>query len=93
MLLPTQHPQIRVVAGPREVEATFEDRRWVFPREIACLWTCRIPRRSCWRLYRRAAGSRSQRTGSRPQQVRLEVDDCFGNVAICELQADGESPA
>src|SRR3954469_14448174 len=32
MLLPTAHPLIRVVANEREVEATFRDRRWVFPR-------------------------------------------------------------
>src|SRR5262245_5068899 len=32
MLLPTEHPLIRVVADDREVTATFEDRRWVFPR-------------------------------------------------------------
>ena len=31
MLLPTQHPQIRVVDDGREVTATFEDRRWMFP--------------------------------------------------------------
>lgn len=33
MLLPDSHPQIKVVASEREVEATFDDRRWVFPRE------------------------------------------------------------
>lgn len=32
MLLPTTHPAIRVVADDREVTATFEDRRWVFPK-------------------------------------------------------------
>src|SRR3954468_16966171 len=32
MLLPTSHPAIRVAAGEKEVEVTFEDRRWVFPR-------------------------------------------------------------
>ena len=31
MLLPTQHPQIRVEDDGREVTATFGDRRWVFP--------------------------------------------------------------
>ncbi len=33
VLLPTNHPTIAVHAGEREVEVTFEDRRWVFPRE------------------------------------------------------------
>ena len=32
MLLPTDHPQIRVTATDIEVEAVFQDRRWVFPR-------------------------------------------------------------
>ena len=33
LLLPTQHPRIRVEAGPREVEVRFEDRRWILPRD------------------------------------------------------------
>src|ERR1700759_1863397 len=32
VLLPTEHSQIRVTADERTVEATFEDRRWSFPR-------------------------------------------------------------
>src|ERR1700682_3551299 len=32
MLLPLEHPLIKVTADEREVEATFRDRRWVFPR-------------------------------------------------------------
>jgi 6-pyruvoyltetrahydropterin/6-carboxytetrahydropterin synthase len=31
VLLPMEHPAIKVVADSREVTATFEDRRWVFP--------------------------------------------------------------
>ena len=31
VLLPTQHPQIRVEDNGREVTATFAERRWVFP--------------------------------------------------------------
>ena len=37
VLLPTKHHSIRVTAGDREVEARFEDRRWVFPAEDALL--------------------------------------------------------
>src|SRR5688572_5031672 len=32
VILPTDHRKIKVVADSREVTATFEDRRWVFPR-------------------------------------------------------------
>lgn len=31
MLLPDSHPAIKVAQSEREVEVTFEDRRWVFP--------------------------------------------------------------
>ena len=42
MLLPTQHPEIRVVpladaAYGEQVEVTFRDRRWMFPREDCIL--------------------------------------------------------
>src|SRR5271168_1448784 len=33
VLLPTLHPAIRVVASDIEVTASFEKRRWMFPRE------------------------------------------------------------
>ncbi len=33
VLLPASHPAIRVTEEGREVTATFEDRRWVFPQE------------------------------------------------------------
>lgn len=33
VLLPQNHRAIRVRSGEREVEATFADRRWVFPKE------------------------------------------------------------
>ena len=48
MLLPTRHPLIRVVADDREVEATFGDRRWVFPRGDCMLLTFPTPPPSCW---------------------------------------------
>ena len=32
VLLPTGHQMIRVEAGDKSVEVTFQDRRWIFPR-------------------------------------------------------------
>src|SRR5260370_21449365 len=37
MLVPTEHKAINVWSSEREVELTFEDRRWVFPREDCIL--------------------------------------------------------
>lgn len=33
VVLPTQHPAIRVHAEDQEVEVRFEERRWIFPRQ------------------------------------------------------------
>lgn len=48
MLLPTEHPLIRVTANEREVEATFRDRRGRFP--VATAFCCPSPTRprNCW---------------------------------------------
>jgi 6-pyruvoyltetrahydropterin/6-carboxytetrahydropterin synthase len=88
MLLPTRHPQIKVVAGDREVEATFGDRRWVFPRGDCVLLD--VPNTTSELLARYIARRLSadlQAAGSKPEGVRIEVDECFGNVAVCELDA------
>jgi 6-pyruvoyltetrahydropterin/6-carboxytetrahydropterin synthase len=37
MLLPTEHPLIRVVADSREVTVTFREKRWIFPLEDCVL--------------------------------------------------------
>ena len=37
MLLPTQHDEIRLEAGEKEVEVRYADRRWVFPRDECVL--------------------------------------------------------
>ena len=37
VLLPTKHQQIKVVVADNEVVATFEERRWVFPKEDCVL--------------------------------------------------------
>jgi 6-pyruvoyltetrahydropterin/6-carboxytetrahydropterin synthase len=87
MLLPTEHPQIRVVADDREVTATFEDRRWVFPRCDCVLLP--VPNTTSELLAQwiggRLMAELAARTGARPDRVRVEVDECFGNVAVWEL--------
>jgi 6-pyruvoyltetrahydropterin/6-carboxytetrahydropterin synthase len=87
MLLPTQHPLIRVVPDEREVEVTFRDRRWVFPRGDCILLD--IPNTTSELLARyvasRLAADLASRGGTRPETIRVEIDECFGNVAVCEL--------
>ncbi len=90
VLLPTLHPQIRVTAGEQSVEATFEDRRWVFP-----IGDCRLlpVANTTSELLADYIGQRlfdalAARTGARPELIRIEVDECFGQSAICELHGE-----
>ena len=87
MLLPTQHPLIRVTAGDREGEATFRDRRWVFPRGDCVLLP--VPNTTSELLARyiaeRLATEAAMSSASPPEIIRVEIDECFGNVAVCEL--------
>lgn len=84
VLLPTQHEQIRVTADEREVTATFEDRRWVFPKEDCVL----LPvENTTAELVARYIGVRlldqlESRLGWRPQDVTVGVDENDGQWGI-----------
>lgn len=83
MLLPTLHPAIRVAAGPREVEVTYEDRRWVFPRgDCVLLEIENTTSELLARHIARRLAARLQTRGAVPNRIRIELDECFGNVAI-----------
>ena len=87
MLLPTEHSQIQVTAGEDEVEVTFEDRRWVFPRGDCSL----LPvANTTAELLARYLGNElltrlEKRTGTRPQRLVIGVDENEGQWGICEL--------
>jgi 6-pyruvoyltetrahydropterin/6-carboxytetrahydropterin synthase len=88
VLLPTGHPSIRVVAGDREVEARHGDRRWVFPRDDCALvpvanTTAELLARYLGQCL--VEGLRT-RTSCRPTAVTVEVDECPGQSAACELR-------
>jgi 6-pyruvoyltetrahydropterin/6-carboxytetrahydropterin synthase len=90
MLLPTEHPRIHVAAGENEVFVTFEKRRWVFPR-CDCL-LLPVPNTTTELLGRyigrRLLDDLESRTGARPDLVRIEVDEGFGQAAVCELRCE-----
>jgi 6-pyruvoyltetrahydropterin/6-carboxytetrahydropterin synthase len=87
MLLPTEHRSIRVTGQGEEVEVRFEDRRWVFPREDCVL----LPlSNTTAELLARHIGKQLQdrlqaQTGTRPQRLRVEVDENGGQWGVCEL--------
>ncbi len=87
VLLPTKHPQIKVTAGERSVEARFEDRRWEFPREDCVL----LPlAQTTAELLAQHIGGRlrtalAARTAARLDRLRVEVDECQGQIGVWEL--------
>ena len=90
MLLPTSHPQIRVTADDTSVEAVFEDRRWVFPRCDCILLP--VPNTTAELLARyigrRLLDDLAAKTGQRPQRLRIAVDECEGQMGVCELSGE-----
>ncbi len=81
VLLPTLHPQIRVTSDPREVTATFADRRWVFPLGDCVL----LPiANTTAELLARWIGERLLET-IQASTVEVAVDECDGQVGVCRL--------
>jgi 6-pyruvoyltetrahydropterin/6-carboxytetrahydropterin synthase len=89
MLLPTQHPLIRVASTDESVEVTFEDRRWVFPRADCIL----LPMaNTTTELLAKHIGQRllsalADAGQPPPARLRIEVDECFGQLATWDWAA------
>ena len=88
MLLPTGHPTIKVTADETSVEAVFEDRRWVFPRGDCVLLPMPNTTAELLARYigRRLLDDLAAKTGARPKRLRIAVDECEGQVGVCELE-------
>jgi len=90
VLLPTNHPTIKVNESEREVEVTFEDRRWVFPREDCVL----LPvENTTAELIARWIGERIRPTVDNHDEadvsmIQIEVEENFGQWAICQIPLD-----
>lgn len=86
MLLPMRHPKIRVTADDCEVTATFEERRWVFPKGDCLLLP--LEQTTAELLAKHIADELlvrlEKRNGYRPQTVRIAVDECAGQEGIYE---------
>ena len=87
VLLPTLHPLIRVEADETEVVATFQERRWVFPRGDCILLpventTAELLARC---IARRLLGELRRQGLARPASLRVGVDENHGQWGICEL--------
>jgi 6-pyruvoyltetrahydropterin/6-carboxytetrahydropterin synthase len=85
VLLPTQHSQMRVEDNGREVTATLAERRWVFPSG-----DCRLlpVANTTAELLAAYIGGRLLKElhadAGKFQNLRVEVDECDGQIAIWE---------
>lgn len=83
VLLPTEHPQIRVIASDDEVTATFDDRRWVFPRgDCRLLALANTTSELLARYIGQRLGKALASAGIRPSGIQIEVDECDGQLGI-----------
>ena len=88
VLLPTRHCQIRVQADEREVTATFQDRRWVFPREDCVLLPVEnttAEEIAAWIGGRLRDVIAAVSASDSIETIQVEVEENFGQWAICEL--------
>ncbi|MBM81248.1 MAG: 6-pyruvoyl tetrahydrobiopterin synthase [Planctomycetaceae bacterium] len=85
VLLPTEHATISVVASDKEVRASFEDRRWVFPLEDCVLLpviNTTAEEIAHWIGLR--LKEQIPDTGSL-SEIQIAVEENFGQWAICRL--------
>lgn len=87
VLLPTMHSMILVTAGEDEVEARFENRRWLFPREDCVLLP--IINTTAEEIARWIGQRLLTSWKNQPQLtlnwLQVEVEENFGQWAICKL--------
>jgi 6-pyruvoyltetrahydropterin/6-carboxytetrahydropterin synthase len=87
VLLPTEHPGLRLHTDEQSVQAALGDRRWVFPRSDCLLLPLANTTAEKLAEYigHRLLESLRQRGAARPAMVRIEIDECYGQVGVCEL--------
>jgi 6-pyruvoyltetrahydropterin/6-carboxytetrahydropterin synthase len=89
VLLPTQHPQIRVEDNGREVTAAFEQRRWMFPSGDCRLLP--VPNTTSEllaayigkRLFEALGGA-----AAKIERMNVSVDECDGQIGVWRWQPD-----
>ena len=88
VLLPMQHQDIRVSSRATEVEATFADRRWVFPQDDCLLLPIANTTTEVLAQYvgEHLTAAIKSSCGVSPSRVRIEISEGTGCAAICDLR-------
>ena len=90
VLLPTEHPSVRVEAQGPEVQVTFAALRWVFPQDDCLLLPLAGTTAELLAQYigRRLLDDLDSLGAGRPNLVRIEVEESHSQAAVCELRGD-----
>ncbi len=85
VLLPTQHPRLQVVDDGREVTVSFGESRWIFPSGDCRLLPVANTTAELLSNYigQQLLAELKPDTGHL-KHIRLEVDECDGQIAIWE---------
>lgn len=86
MLLPTNHPLIKVVHDQKEVTATFRDRRWVFPYGDCVLLPIANTTAELLARYlgQRLLAALASKVATPLTSLRIEVDENLGQWGCWE---------
>ena len=88
VLLPTDHKQIRVVSDEKEVTATFEERRWVFPKEDCILLPVEntTAEELAHYIAQRLVLELTANGHDKITRLSVGVDENDGQWGVCELE-------
>ena len=86
VLLPAEHPTIKLTVESAEVEARFEDRRWLFPREDCVVLPVANTTAELLAQYiaHELLGRLQRQDLPQPSKLRMGVDENNGQWAIYE---------
>jgi 6-pyruvoyltetrahydropterin/6-carboxytetrahydropterin synthase len=83
VLLPTEHPQLRVDDNGQEVTATWTERRWVFPSgDCRLLPVANTTAEMLAAYIGEQLQSMLANAGVSVDELRVEVDECDGQIAV-----------
>jgi 6-pyruvoyltetrahydropterin/6-carboxytetrahydropterin synthase len=94
VLLPDSHPLIKVTSDDQQVEAVFEERRWLFPRcDVMLLPVANTTTELLARYIGQTLLADLERAGQpRPTRLRIGVDENFGQWGFWEWRAESSPP-
>ena len=88
VLLPATHPTIHIQSDEREVTATFEDRRWIFPKEDCVILPVANTTAELIANWIAHQFIETAEIASPIETVQIEVEENFGQWAVCRVPID-----